>query len=213
VQEFLKAVRIVKLEKPRLDEVDVICLATTYLNGQPRLPEGQSATDLFLGHPQWVDSLLPVSLSSQVQKDRIDALAKLQQKMELERSWRRKRGLRYIRIRKVCVGKYVCVHTRRFPSHPFQKTRSPWLGPYLVTELQGREATVNIGQHPVRVHLTDVKIAAEVDEGMPTDVPLMTEAEMEAESAYVVDVILRHRRKSKGTWEFPTELRKGGKST
>ena len=213
VQEFLKTLRATSLHHPQMALDDRILVAASLVNAQPRLPTGVSAAELFLGRPQWLDAMLPVLPTSHRLSEWKRAVDATVEAMKRQRTWRRERASRYAPPSDIVPGKYVYVHARRFPSHPRHKISSPWLGPFLVKNKREGEATVLVGQHPLRVHLTDLKIAPDVTVEGEGDIPLMTEEEMAAEGTYIVDKVSRHRRTPRGGFEVLTHWRMGGPPT
>ena len=59
---------------------------------------------------------------------------------------------------KVKIGGYVLVHHWWVPGNPHTKVESPWLGPFLLTSVDGRTVVVKMGTAAMLVDLSKIKV-------------------------------------------------------
>ena len=209
VQEFRKVLRAISLQVPRLSEAERVVLATCIKNAQPREPEGMSPAELFQhGRAQWHENLSPsLSPTSDLGVGIAKATKAVRDIMVTQRQRRHDRQERVRPPSQVCPGTWVYVHHSRLPS--LTSSSIPWVGPYLVEAVHGREATLIAGRQRLRVHFSHLKIAYpasfspstdDLQGGDPSaDRPgTMTAAEMANHGWFATDQVLSHRRRGRG---------------
>ena len=212
VQEFNKILRAVKQEQPSLDTIDLLPLAITLLNAQPHIASGMSSFEMFhINKCPWYEGSKPPQASTELFASKyLKAFEATRNAIVNERNRRQEKNQAKQATSQVLVGSYVLVHCKRFPSYPKTKIDSQWLGPYLVTQKDGREVRIQVGQGQLRVDLSLVKLwtcdqdpnqVQEDQEWLP-----MSEEEMRQEGYYVAEKILAHKRNQK-TWLFEVQWR------
>ena len=215
VQEYRKAMRLLHLDHPKIDWRDLNPLVVSLLNGKPGRG-GVAPAELFLNMPQWYDlAIVPsgqISPSSQIGFYQ-DAVEKVRANLIHQRQMRIDKTGKGISDTKVTIGGYILVHHSRFPAHPHTKVDSPWLGPFLVTDLQGRAVTCQVGPSSLRCDLSKTKVwlspSIPIPESPAPQVvryPQRSQRAAEEHGYYMVESIGGHRLQE-GCWAFKVKWR------
>ena len=206
VQEYRKAMRMLHLDHPRIDWRQLNPLTVALLNGKPGRC-GVSPSEMFLNMPQWYDlAIVPPAASSSSQIGTYQhAMEAVRSGLVQQRRWRISKMGKGVSDTKAMIGGYVLVHHSRFPGNPHTKVDSPWLGPFLVTELQGRAVVFKLGTAAMRVDLSKTKVWPYVPDSSSAQVqvrlPQVNQQQAEQRGYYNVEAIEDHLGHG-GEWYF-----------